>query len=70
MLRCGSPITHDFDTQAVARALRVHQSQVANHARVPGTILARRGSHLAGDPRFPHRLAITSRWVIASSCAP
>ena len=70
VLRCGAPITHDFDTQAVARALHVHQSQVANHARVPGTILARRGSHLASDPRFAHRLAITPRWVIAASCAP
>ena len=60
VLRCGSPITHDFDTQTVARALRVHQDEVANLALVPGTILARRGSHLAGDPHFPHRLAITA----------
>jgi hypothetical protein len=68
VLRCGAPITDDFDTQAVARYLGVHQDQVANHARVPGTILARRGGSLAADTRFPHRLAVTERWVIASSC--
>jgi hypothetical protein len=70
VLRCGTPITDDFDTQTVARDLRVHQKQVANHPIPPGTILARRGSSLAADQRFAHHLAITPRWVIASSCAP
>jgi hypothetical protein len=70
VLRCGTPITHDFDTQTVAWDLRVHQRQVSNHPNVPGTILARRGSALAADPRFAHHLAVTPLWVIASSCAP
>ena len=70
VLRCGSPITLDLDTQTVVRDLGVRQVRGAKFALVPGTILARRGSQLAGDPKFPHRLAITSRWVIASSCAP
>jgi len=70
VLRCGSPITLDLDTQAVVLDLGVRQVRGAKFALVPGTILARRGSHLAGDPHFPHRLAITPRWVITSSCAP
>lgn len=70
VLRCGSPITLDLDTQTVVLDLGVRQVRGAKFALVPGTILARRGSPLAGDPHFPHRLAITPRWVITSSCAP
>jgi hypothetical protein len=68
VLRCGTPVAVDFDTQTVARELGVHEADVSNHATVPGTIVARRGSALAGDRRFPHRRATTARWVIASSC--
>jgi len=67
VLRCGSPITLAFDTQAVARALHVHQARIGIRARVPGTIVARRGSPLAAETRYPNR-TITARWVIASSC--
>jgi hypothetical protein len=70
VLRCGSPITLDLDTQAVVRDLRVRQVRGARFALVPGTIVVRRGSHLASDPRFANPLAVTSRWVIAASCAP
>jgi hypothetical protein len=70
VLRCGSPITLDLDTQTVVRDLGVRQVRGARFALVPGTVVVRRGSQLAGDPKFPHRLAITSRWVIAASCAP
>jgi hypothetical protein len=70
VLRCGSPITLDLDTQTVVRDLGVRQVRGARFAHVPGTVVVRRGSQLAGDPKFPHRLAITSRWVIAASCAP
>ena len=68
VLRCGSPITLDLDVQAVVRDLGVRQVRGAKFALVPGTIVARRGSPLAGDPRFPHRRAVTSLWVITSSC--
>jgi hypothetical protein len=67
VLRCGSPITSDFDTQTIARVLHVHESRVANRPRVPGTIVVRRGYALAGDPRFRSR-TITPLWIIASSC--
>ena len=70
VLRCGSPITLDLDTQTVVRDLGVRQVRGARFALVPGTVVVRRGSQLARDPKFPYRLAITSRWVIASSCAP
>ena len=69
VLRCGSPITLDLDVQAVVRDLGVRQVRGAKFALVPGTIVARRGSPLARDPRFPHRRAITPLWVITSSCA-
>ena len=69
VLRCGSPITLDLDVQTVVRDLRVRQVRGARFALVPGTIVARRGSPLARDPRFPHRRAITPLWVITSSCA-
>jgi len=69
VLRCGSPITLDVDTQAVVRDLGVRKVRGQKFALVPGTIVARRGSPLARDPLFAHPLAITSRWVITSSCA-
>ena len=69
VLRCGSPITLDLDVQAVVRDLGVRQVRGAKFALVPGTIVARRGSPLARDPRFPHHRAITPLWVITSSCA-
>jgi hypothetical protein len=67
VLRCGPPITLSFDTQALARALGLHEVQVAIRARLPGTIIARRGSSLTRDPRFP-TVARTKLWVVASSC--
>jgi len=68
VLRCGMPYTDPFDTQAVARALRVHEIDVGIRPRAPGTIVARRGSALTADRRFAV-VAQDSRWVIASSCA-
>ena len=67
VLRCGPPITQTFDVQAVARALHRQEVQVATRPRVPGTIVTRRDSPLAGDDRFPARTQ-TRRWEIASSC--
>jgi hypothetical protein len=68
VLRCGMPYTDPFDTQAVARALRVHEIEVGIRPQVPGTLVVRRGSPLAGDERFAV-LAQTGQWVIKSSCA-
>jgi len=68
LLRCGTITTAPHDVQAVARALHAHQWKVSLRARVPGTVVARRGSPLAGDRRFPTTTR-TRRWVIASSCA-
>jgi hypothetical protein len=67
VLRCGTVFTAATDTQTVARNLRVHEYRVGIHPRAPGTIVARRGSSLAGDRGFS-TLAGTRRWVIASSC--
>jgi hypothetical protein len=67
MLRCGTPITAWFDTQAVARALHVHERQVAITARIPGTLISRQGSAMAHDGRYPP-VAQTDGWVIGSSC--
>lgn len=69
LLGCGTPVAADYDTQTVARVLGLHEAQVSNHPTVPGTIVARRGSALAADRHFPNQLAVTPRWVIASSCS-
>jgi hypothetical protein len=68
LLRCGTTTTAPHDVQAVARGLDAHQWQVSLRARVPGTIVARRGSPLVDDLRFTTTTR-TRRWVIASSCA-
>jgi hypothetical protein len=67
VLRCAPVFAAPFDTQVVARDLRLHQHQVAIHPRPPGTVVAQSGSDLARDPRF-RPLAQTRRWVIATSC--
>jgi hypothetical protein len=67
LLRCGTPFAAAFDRPAVARDLRVHQDQVGIRPRTPGTIVARRGSSLANDRRFPASVR-TGRWVVGSSC--
>jgi hypothetical protein len=69
VVRCGTVATAWYDTQAVARALHVHESRVTLTPAVPGTIFSRRGSIMGEDPRFPER-TVTDRWVVASSCPP
>jgi hypothetical protein len=68
LMRCGALYTAPADTQAVARALRVHEWQVGIAIRPPGAIVARRGSSLSNDRRFP-TLVRTSRWVVSSTCS-
>jgi len=67
VLRCGALSTGPFDTQAVARALGAHQTQVGLRPRLPGTIIARRGSSLAGERGYV-TVARNRRWVVGSSC--
>jgi hypothetical protein len=66
--RCGTVYTTRFDTQAVSYDLRVHLFEVQIFPVVPGTIVAASTTALARDPRFPHALARTPAWTIASSC--
>lgn len=66
--RCGGVYTTRFDTQAVAYDLHRHLYQVQIFPAVPGTVIAGHTTALSRDPRFPHVLARTSGWTVASSC--
>jgi hypothetical protein len=64
---CGGIVTGPLETQAVAWYLHVHETDVTIFPMTPATVLARQGSALALDPRFP-RVTETSQWIIGSSC--
>jgi hypothetical protein len=64
---CGGIVTGPLETQAVAWYLHVHETDVTIFPMTPATVLARQGSALALDPRFP-RVTETSQWSIGSSC--
>ena len=68
LIKCGALYTAPADTQAVARALRLHEWQVGIAVRPPGAIVARRGSALSNDRRF-RTVVGTSRWVVSSTCS-
>lgn len=67
VLACGGVITTPFDTQALARALDVEEHRVGIVARPPDTVVVRRGQALSRAPGL-RVLAVTPRWVVASSC--
>jgi hypothetical protein len=67
ILACRPIYTEWFDTQAVARALGVHEVEVSIDVAVPGTVVARRGARIADPRKFPAQ-RLTDQWVIASSC--
>jgi len=66
-VRCGTVAADPFDTQAVARELRVHESRVVLDPQVPGAIVTHRGSPLLRQPGFAV-VATRGTWVVASSC--
>jgi hypothetical protein len=66
--RCGPVATRWYDVQALARALHVHEFQVALHGQTPGSIIIRRTPERRDDPRFPHRTD-TGGWHFESTCA-
>ena len=65
---CGSVYTGDFQTQAVAWYMHLHEMDSEIFAFPPGTTIAPSYSALSRDPRFP-TIATTRKWVIGSSCA-
>lgn len=65
---CGTIYTGNFQTQAVAWYMHVHEMEAEIFAFPPGTTIAANYSALSRDPRFP-TIAKTRKWVIGSSCA-
>ncbi len=65
---CGSVYTGNFQTQAVAWYMHLHEMQAEIFAFPPGSTIAPSYSALSTDPRFP-TIATTRKWVIGSSCA-
>jgi len=64
---CGSIYTGNFQTQAVAWYMHIHEMEAEIFAFPPGTTIAPTYSALSRDPRFP-TIARTEKWVIGSSC--
>jgi hypothetical protein len=64
---CGEIVTGPFETQAVAWYLHLHETEVLIFGMPPGTVLARQGSALSNDPRYP-RVTETTKWTVGSSC--
>ena len=59
--------TGNFQTQAVAWYMHLHEMDVEIFAFPPGTTIAASYSYLSRDPRFPE-IARTRKWIIGSSC--
>jgi hypothetical protein len=68
LMSCGTIYTGNFQTQAVAWYMHVHEMESEIFAFPPGTTIAPTFSALSRDPRFPV-IARTPKWVIGSSCA-
>jgi hypothetical protein len=64
---CGPVYTGNFQTQAVAWYMHIHEMDTEIYAYPPGTIIAPTYSYLSRDPRFPV-FARYGHWVIGSSC--
>ena len=47
--------------------LHRHETEVLIFGMPPGTALARQGSALSNDPRYP-RVTETTKWTVGSSC--
>ena len=56
----------NFQTQAVAWYMHVHEMDVEIFAFPPGTTIAAAYSQLSRDPRFPE-FTRTRKWIIGSS---
>ncbi len=65
--KCGTVYTGNFQTQAVAWYMHLHEMDVEIFAFPPGTAIAASYSHLSRDPRFPE-FTKTRKWIIGSSC--
>ena len=67
LMACGTVYTGNFQTQAVAWYMHLHEMESEIFAFPPGTTIAPSFSSLSRDPRFP-TIAKTRKWVIGSSC--
>jgi hypothetical protein len=65
--QCGTVYSGNFQTQAVAWYMHLHEMEVEIFAFPPGTTIAASYSHLSRDPRFPE-VTRTRKWIIGSSC--
>jgi hypothetical protein len=65
---CGPVFTGPFQTQAVAWYLHLPATGVSIFPSPPGTIIAPHYVAMARDPRF-HLVTVTSKWMVASTCA-
>ena len=65
--KCGTVYSGNFQTQAVAWYMHLHEMDVEIFAFPPGTTIAASYSHLSRDPRFPE-FTKTRKWIIGSSC--
>ena len=64
---CGTVYTGNFQTQAVAWYMHLHEADTQIFAFPPGTTIAPTYLDLSRDPRFPV-FARYGHWVIGSSC--
>jgi hypothetical protein len=67
LTRCGPVFTGPLETQVVAYRLHLHETQVSIFSMPPGTVIGRRGTAVAADPRFAPAAA-TALWVVRRSC--
>jgi hypothetical protein len=65
--KCGTVYSGNFQTQAVAWYMHLHEMEVEIFVFPPGTTIAAAYSHLSRDPRFPE-FTRTRKWIIGSSC--
>jgi hypothetical protein len=65
--KCGTVYSGNFQTQAVAWYMHIHEMDVEIFVFPPGTTIAASYSHLSRDPRFPE-FTRTRKWIIGSSC--
>jgi len=65
--RCRPVYTRTVNVPLVAWELHLHENEVGNRPRPPGTVIVTGESREASDPRF-RSLAQTRQWTVASTC--